>query len=247
MASVSTAEQQRLRVVLVDVRNPLNIGATARAMSNFGFTHLRVVNPYEVAYREARSAMGGASVLQEAEEFKTLAEAVSDCHLVVGTTGARKRELDQPLERLEQSAKKIRTQLAGGRVALIFGSEKFGLSKEDLTYCHSLLRIPTLEGHASMNLGQSVAVCLYELVRDAKVKAMKRVAPGPPVGAIDRLTDLLIQNLRTCGYIKPLTATSMEHKVRRMIRRLDLSAHDAELLTGMLRQMSWKLRPDDAE
>src|SRR5882757_9932369 len=68
-----------LRVVLVDARNPLNIGAAARAMSNFGVLGLRVVNPYEVAFREARSAMGAAKMLAKAEEFRTVAEAVADC------------------------------------------------------------------------------------------------------------------------------------------------------------------------
>src|SRR5712692_11941989 len=82
------AEFDRLRVVLVRTRNPLNIGAAARAMSNFGFLRLRVVNSYEVAWREARSAVGASALLAGAEEFKSVAEAVADCTLVVGTTAA---------------------------------------------------------------------------------------------------------------------------------------------------------------
>src|SRR5271170_7191900 len=82
-----------LRVVLVATRNPLNIGAAARAMSNFGCTHLRLVNPYDPAYREAVSAVGAAPVLANAEQFPTVAEAVADCTLVVGTTAAGRREL----------------------------------------------------------------------------------------------------------------------------------------------------------
>src|SRR6204780_1301155 len=74
----------RLRVVLVAVRNPLNIGAAARAMSNFGFSRLRVVNPYEAAFREARSAVGAAPLLQAAEDYASLPDAVADCELVVG-------------------------------------------------------------------------------------------------------------------------------------------------------------------
>ena len=80
------AEFENLRVVLVNARNPLNIGAAARAMSNFGFYRLRVVNPFDAAFREARSAVGAAAVLTAAEEYKTVAEAVADCSLVVGTT-----------------------------------------------------------------------------------------------------------------------------------------------------------------
>src|SRR5258708_36100242 len=88
----------RLTVVLVDIRNPLNIGAAARAMANFGFTDLRLVNPYEPSFREAVSAVGGAHVLQGARVFSTLAEALADCSLVVGTTAGTRRIAQQPLE-----------------------------------------------------------------------------------------------------------------------------------------------------
>ena len=132
------AELDRLRVVLVSTRNPLNIGAAARAMSNFGFRHLRVVNPYDPAYREARSAVGGVSVLAKSQEFESVAEAVADCTLVVGTTAVRHRELQHPLRRLEEGARLIRKRMAAGRVALLFGSEKFGLSNDDLSHCHWL-------------------------------------------------------------------------------------------------------------
>jgi len=165
---LAPAEFDRLRVVLVRTRNPLNIGAAARVMSNFGFLRLRVVNPYEVAFREARSAVGASALLASAEEFKSMAEAVADCALVVGTTAAGRRELQQSLKRLEEGARLVRKQLASSRVALLFGSEKIGLSNEDLSHCHWLMRIPTREKHPSVNLGQAVAICLYELARDSK-------------------------------------------------------------------------------
>ena len=164
----------QLRVVLVAPRNPLNIGAAARAMSNFGFLRLRVVNPYEVAFREARSAIGAAGLLANAEEYKSLAEAISDCRLVVGTTAVRHRDLQHPIKRLEQGARVIRKHLHSGPVALVFGTEKFGLSTKDLSHCHWLMRISTREEHISMNLGQAVAVCLYELSRDSKAVPPRR-------------------------------------------------------------------------
>jgi tRNA C32,U32 (ribose-2'-O)-methylase TrmJ len=89
-AVAGSSLSKRLFVVLVATRNPLNIGAAARAMSNFGFVNLRVVNPYELAFREARSAVGASGLLKNAKEYKTVAEAVADCSLVVGTTDARK-------------------------------------------------------------------------------------------------------------------------------------------------------------
>src|ERR1700729_1070737 len=120
----TAAQFDRLRVVLVSTRNPLNIGAAARAMSNFGFLRLRVVNPYAVAFREARSAVGAAPLLADAEEYETVAEAIADCALVVGTTSVGKRELQHPLHRLEDGARLIRQQRLSGTVALLFGSER---------------------------------------------------------------------------------------------------------------------------
>ena len=159
-------EFDRLRVVLVRSRNPLNIGAAARAMSNFGFAHLRVVTPYGPAFREARSAVGAADVLETAEEYGSVAEAVGDCALVVGTTAVGKRSIQHDIARLERGAEQLRKGLSAGNVALLFGSERTGLSNKDFSHCHWLMRIPTCEANISMNLGQAVAVCLYEIVRD---------------------------------------------------------------------------------
>jgi tRNA/rRNA methyltransferase len=222
-------------VVLVAPRNPLNIGAAARAMSNFGFGRLRLVNPYHVAFQEARSAVHAHKILQEAEEFATLADAIADCTLVVGTTSLGHRELQHTLRAVEYGGRLIRKHLAGAPVALLFGSEKFGLSNDDMSYCHWLLRIGT-EG--SMNLGQAVAVCLYELVRNP-------VPPKPdarkPASAeqLDRLTALLTDVLDKSGYVHTEGA---EAKIRRLVRRLGLAGHDAEIWLGMIRQIEWKLK-----
>jgi TrmH family RNA methyltransferase len=256
----------RLRVVLVGPRNPLNIGAAARAMSNFGFLHLRVVNPYHVAFREARSAMAAAPLLAKAEEFLSVADAVADCTLVVGTTALGHRELQHPLRRLELGARLVRRELAqdsksarqpgGGRVALLFGAEKTGLSNDDLSHCHWLLRIPTREQHESMNLGQAVAVCLYELVRDAKAASKireKTRLPGKAIdgdatgkrataGEVERISTVLMESLELSGYIKPIAAAPTRERVRRMVRRMNLTSKDAELWLGMLRQMLWKIK-----
>lgn len=252
-----TGELDNLRVVLVGTRNPLNIGAAARAMSNFGSLCLRVVNPYEVAFREARSAVGAAELLANAEKYETVAEAVEDCTLVVGTTAAGRRELQQGLRGLETGGRAIRRQLKAGSVALLFGSEKVGLSNEDLSHCHWLMRIPTRGEHGSMNLGQAVAVSLYELVRvgaavRGKTVNAKEEETRAPAGDVERLTRLLFEVLRASGYVKPRGDRATEEKVRRMVRRMDLNATDAELWLGMLRQMAWKLgasekRPSQTE
>ena len=136
-------------------------------MSNFGFTQLRLVRPYDVAFREARSAVRSRYILEHSQTFDNVAAAIADCTLVVGTTSLGHRDLHIPLYRLEAAAQIINEQANSSSVALLFGSEKFGLSNDDMSHCHWLLRIPTREEHGSMNLGQAVAICLYELRRDA--------------------------------------------------------------------------------
>jgi tRNA/rRNA methyltransferase len=227
---------------MVSTRNPLNIGAAARAMANFGFSRLRVVNPYDLAFREARSAVGAAPLLKDAEKLPAVSDAVADCRLVVGTTSVGHRELQHSIRRLEYGARLIRRALERGPVALLFGSEKFGLTNPDLSYCHWLMRIPTASQDLSMNLGQAVALCLYELARDPKA-VMARPEKIQPASAAEteQITLLLLQALRLSGYLNPVTAASSEEKVRRLVRRLHLAAKDAPVLLGMLRQILWKI------
>ena len=239
---ISEDWKDNLRVVMVATRNPLNIGAAARAMANFGFSRLRVVKAYDVAFREARSAVGAAPLLASAQDFANLADAVADCRLVVGTTSAGRRELQHPLRRLEYGARLIRRALAEAPVALLFGSEKFGLSNEDMSHCHWLMRIPTVDPDLSMNLGQAVALCLYELARDPQaVEAGPRRIRAAAAGDNEQITILLMEVLRRSGYVNPVTAASTEEKVRRLVRRLDIAARDAPVLLGMLRQILWKV------
>jgi TrmH family RNA methyltransferase len=235
-------DHELLRVVLVAPRNPLNIGAAARAMSNFGFAGLRLVNAYDVAFREARSAVRAGHVLEAARQFGSVADAVADCALVVGTTAAGPRELQHPIRRLEYGRKLIRKRLASEPVALLFGSEKFGLSNEDLAHCHWLMRIPTRDEHGSMNLGQAVAVCLYELTRRPEAALTRPERKKRSAAAsLEEITWLLVDVLARSGYVHQRVEASTEMKIRRLVRRMDLSAHDAEIWLGMLRQILWKL------
>ncbi len=240
-----------LTIVLVSPRNTLNIGAVARAMSNFGCADLRVAAIYYKDFRKATSAVGpSAKLLRNCRDYETLAEAIADCTLVVGTSGAVGREWAQPCERLEQSAARMRAAMqTGGRVALLFGSEKFGLSNDDMSHCHALLRIPTRDEHASMNLGQAAAVCLYELSRVAPGEAPPEpltapVKPGrrrPTAGELDRLTNLFEETLLASGY-PAMHTRHRSRQLRILARRLGIPAGDAEHWTGFLRQILWKLR-----
>lgn len=211
-------------------------------MSNFGALRLRVVNPFEPSFREARSAVGAADLLANAEEFTSLAEAVADCSLVVGTTAIRHRELQHAPYRLDEGAWLIRQQLAAAPVAVLFGSEKTGLSNEALSHCNWLMHIPTRDEHLSMNLGQAVAVTLYELARDAKSLARPEQPAPAKAAELERITAVLLDALALSGYTAPPTLAANEEKARRMVRRMNLDTRDAEVLLGMLRQITWKLR-----
>jgi TrmH family RNA methyltransferase len=204
-------------------------------MSNFGFKGLRLVNPYHVAFQEARSAVHAQQILRDAKEFPTIAEAIADCSLVVGTTSLGHRELQHTLRAVEYGGRLIRKRLAGAPVALLFGSEKFGLSNDDISYCQWLMRIGT-EG--SMNLGQSVAVCLYELVRNPVPPTPDKRKPAS-AEELDRLTIRLSGVLEKSGYVH---SEGTDAKIRRLVRRMELAGHDAEIWLGMLRQIDWKLK-----
>ena len=247
---LTPAEQDRLHVVLVNSRNPLNIGAAARALSNFGFSHLSVVHPYAVAFQEAKSAVDAASVLTAARQFEQLPAAIAHCSLVVGTTVGARRELEEPLPSLEAAAGVIRAHLrSGSQAALLFGSEKVGLSNHDLSHCQLLLRIPTRPEHPSMNLGQAVAVVLYELVRRPGPEtdpetAPAALAPDPALataGEKERFITLLLEALSFNGYAHRATQATMEAKVRRLVRHLALTPSDLHHWLGLLRQLLWKL------
>ncbi len=231
-------------VVLVRARNPNNIGAVARAMHCFGFADLRLVNDYSVALERARSAVDAADILAQAKQFPTVQEAVADCRLVVGTTAVGERKREHPLYALADGGSLIRSASASGRVALLFGSEKTGLSNEALSHCHWLITIPMYQTpglrHASMNLGQAAAVCLYELIR--QTDALPLNPPQPMATAVDleRVTELLAELLANIGYARRRPASAEPGEVRRMVRRLNLNQSDARRWIGVLRQVLWK-------
>jgi TrmH family RNA methyltransferase len=239
---LNAAELERLSVVLVNTRNPLNIGAAARAMSNFGFSSLRVVNPYEPGFREAKSAVGAAALLKNAEQYDSVAGAVADCTLVVATTAARRRNLQHQVRRLEDGVRLIRRRLKSNRVAILFGSEKSGLSNEEMSHADWLMRIPTSQQNISMNLGQAVAVCLYELIRDAKTGTEAEKLARASAGEIERITAMLLDALHASGYVGRRRVADIDERMRRLVKRLHLPARDTVLWLGILHQINWKLR-----
>jgi tRNA/rRNA methyltransferase len=234
------------RFVLVRPRNPLNIGAAARAMANFGFREMVVVAPYSPMWQETRSAVGAERIVTEARAVETLVEALGDAALVLGTTSGSRRNLDRDLIPLSDLPEWLRGRKATGGVAVLFGSEKTGLSSEDLSYCHGLVRIPTAADCPSMNLGQAVAVCAYELARAGLVPARPprlTVHLSAPAGAqsLDHLFERTARVLDQVGYLKPKSRRATLLKLRRVMLDQGLTNHDAKILGGILAQIEWKL------
>jgi tRNA/rRNA methyltransferase len=245
---VNGRELDRVVVVLVRARNPNNVGAVARAMHDFGFRHLRVVNEYAVPFETARSAVDASEIMAGAAAFGSVADAVADCTLVVGTTAVGERVVEHPLFTLPDAGGMIGSELAkqGGRVALLFGSEKTGLSNDELSHCHWLLTIPMKEHeevrHPSMNLGQAVAVCLYELVRwEGLPPKSAEGGASSTAGEVERLTTLLTEVLEESGYTKRHPANCDEGRIRRLVLRMRVAA-DVPVWMGILRQILWRVR-----
>ncbi len=241
--------RERVVVVLVRARNPANIGAVARAMHDLGYSQLRVVNEFSVPFQAARSAVDASSVLAAATQPKTVAEAVADCTLVLGTTAVGERVLEHRLYGLEEAASRVQSHLGEhpvAKVALLFGSEKTGLSNEELSHCHELLTIPmnVPEGkHLSMNLGQAAAICLYRLGREpAATVQTEPEEPAADAGELERITGLLMDVLQQSGCTRRYPANAREIVVRRIVRRMGMQAGDAQVWSGILRQVLRTLR-----
>ena len=242
----------QIDVVLVAPRNPLNIGAAARAMANFGFSRLSVVAAYAPHWREARSAVGAPEVLQNAVEHATLADAVASCALVLGTGTLTYRKPEQPVVSLPDLAPLAAQELAhGGRIALIFGPEKHGLTREDLSLCHLLVEIPTDARQPSMNLGQAVAVCLYEIAtrgfaaqRPEREDATPDRAHPTASGRLEILAGLIEETMAAADYSPPAMRPANRHDLRLLLRRLAPSEHDTRRMLGLFRRILWRLERD---
>jgi tRNA/rRNA methyltransferase len=234
--------QDNLRVVLVSSRNALNIGAAARAMYNFGFADLWCVRPYEAAFRSARSAAGAESVLARARVTDTLAEALDEAELVVASSGLEARKQRHVRRVLPSGADAIRTHLETRKAALVFGSEKFGLSNNDLSHCDWVLSIPTSEDCPSMNLGQAVAVSCYGIARNAAPQSCLQTPAGVSAGVRERILGMLLPILRVSGFLRKDGAEEQTRKLRRFVSRLRLAPEDARIMQAILRQVDWKLR-----
>jgi len=241
-------QRERLEIVLVSPRNPLNIGAVARAMANFGFARLKVVAPYGPHWQEARSAVGAEALLCSAAETATLPEAVAGCRPVVGTGTLARRKPEQRVVQLPNLGLLVRQELErGGRVGLVFGPEKHGLTREDLSYCHLLVEIPTDVRQPSMNLGQAVAVCLYELAarsfaaNEATGENASDSASAAASGRLELLAGAVERTMVAADYSPVVMREANRHDLRLLLRKLGPTERDVRRILGLFRRILWRL------
>lgn len=237
------------RIVLVHPRDPNNIGAVARAMKNFGFSDLAVVAPHPPVWEEVTAAVRAGDVLAAARVVPTLAHAIEDRTLVVGTLDRTRVEGRQSLCTPLDLGREPR--LTDERVALVFGSEKHGLVNEDLSHCHLLMSIPTNHNCPSINLGQAVAICCYELTREAASGQIVRQSPAQAVqataGAVDRALDLALQTLRQIDFVLPGNEPDLTRRIRSALMRFRMTHYDVEMLCGILSRTNRLMKAENRE
>lgn len=220
-------------------------------MANFGMSRLSVVAPYAPHWREAKSAVGAPDILKNTTVSDSLAVAVRDCTLIAGTGTLTYRKPEQRVVQLPDLCPLVRNELErGGRFALVFGPEKHGLTKEDLSYCQLLVEIPTDKQQPSMNLGQAVAVCLYELAahtypgvepRATREKA-NMTSSAAASGGLDLLAGVVEQVMEAARYSPATMREANRHDMRLLLRRLAPAEKDVRRILGLFRRILWRLQ-----
>lgn len=230
--------------MLVDTSQPGNVGATARAMKTMGFSELVLVNPRDpdpLQHEEAIAfASGAADVLSGARIVGTLDEALAGCHLSVALS-ARLREFSPPLRSPRSLAQQLHADTSL-RCALVFGSERFGLSNEQVEKCNALVSIPADEGYSSLNLSQAVQILAYE----CRVAALGELREVPGIGfqgeaasaeQVEGLFRHLEEALIAIEFLDPANPKKLMPRLRRLFSRTGLETEEVNILRGIATQM----------
>ena len=238
-----TETLQKIRVVLVRPKGSGNIGSVARAMKNTGLRDLVLVGRGRTDSFSARAmAVHARDILDRAQRFDTIREAVADCGLVVGTT-CRKGLYRDHVEFPREVAPDLVAAVQGDDArpaALLFGPEDHGLSNIDLKHCQRLITIPSHPEQPSLNLAQAVMVCLYEIYLAAVL--------GPPreerierarAEAVEALFDRMKETLLKVGFLDPQNPEHILLALRRVLGRAGLEERDVKILSGLFRQVEW--------
>ncbi len=229
-----------IRIVLVETSHPGNIGAAARAMKNMGLTELVLVNPRYFPHPDATARASGADdLLDNARVTASLADAVADCVLVMGTSG-RSRAIPWPSVSVRDAATRALSASRQGNVALVFGPEKNGLSNEDLDRCQLLVSIPTDPEFSSLNLGMAVQVAAYELraQQSESLPAFESEAPPAAAAAIEHFHAELEALLLDVGFLDPDNPRHLMRRLRRLFARAAPDENEINILNGILNSVA---------
>lgn len=232
----------RFVVILNQTQDVVNIATAVRAMMNMGLRRLRLVAPVDYnAYRIAGIAHGSEDVLEAAEFFDTLEEALHDISYVVGTTARKRTQTfvwQNPREAAPELLAIAEERGADGPIAIVFGREDKGLSNDELDRCDRLLVVPTDPGYSSLNLAQAVLLVCYELwlaATDARpLPRPKRDAPPATREQLDALYADTDRALETIEFYKDRLPEALMRTMRAIYRRAELTQREANLVRGIM-------------
>ena len=229
---------ERTLIVLVETSHPGNIGAAARAMKTMGLRHLALVRPQRFPSAEATARASGADdLLMQARVVDSLAEAVADCGVVIGTT-ARPRYLEWPIMAPREAAAWAVEAQAGGQIALVFGREQTGLTNEELMTCHRAIRIPTNAEFSSLNLAQAVQICAYEWRLASLAEPAALVLPTDDRFATAAELAGLVEHAKATmarvEYFDPARPKRLPDRLARLAGGLQLRHSEVQILRGFL-------------
>jgi TrmH family RNA methyltransferase len=225
------------RVVLIRPTLAENVGAVARSMGHFGLGELVLVEGVSATDPKALAVSAGhEALLHASRRVESLEAALAGATLVVGTTARPQATVDRRAVLPDEAAALARDHAASGPVALVFGTEKSGMTNEELRRCHQLVTIPG-EAEACLNLAQAATICFYEW-RLASLSAASADRPLTAVAAeagLDDLAGRIAEALSRVGALKPREAESKTHTLRRILSQARLSADEAAMVQGLLR------------
>lgn len=233
-----------IRIVLVGPLYGGNIGSVCRAMANMGLSDLAIADPRPVDMDEARMmACHSTDVLDNRTEYPTLAAAVADCGLVMGTTAREGLYRQHAKTPREWAPRAVEVAATGRRVALVFGREDNGLSNEELAFCTQIIQIPTGDVVRSLNLAQAVAICCYELfLAGGSYEPPREKSEEAPSALRERMFVMWHEALMAIGFMKDDKAEHMMLGLRRILSRGSLSEDDVKIMMGIARQAIWASR-----
>lgn len=229
------------RFVLIETSHPGNVGSTARAMKVMGFRDLVLVRPRfaDVLSQEDTVAMasGAADILARARIVDSVEEALDGCTFVCATA-MTPRDFGPPT----RAPRELFAELAAGphRVALVFGSERYGMSNEDVYRAHAVLSIPTHPDYGSLNLAQAVQLLAYDWRQALGGYTVLPRTPDPQLAdaqAVQGLLAHLEQGLTRIGYLDPAAPRKLMPRLNQLFNRAELTQEEVHILRGIARAM----------